>query len=35
MHEQEHAEQHIDPLDFEAHRQEWERNNAGFVVVKM
>lgn len=34
MYEQKHVEQHIDPLDFEAHWQEWERNIAGFIVVK-
>jgi hypothetical protein len=34
MYEQDHAEQYIDPLDFEAHWQEWERNNVRFVVVK-
>jgi hypothetical protein len=34
MYEQDHAEQHIDPQDFEAHWQEWERNNVRFVVVK-
>jgi hypothetical protein len=35
MNEQEHVEQQIDPLDFQAHWQEWERNNVRFVVVKM
>jgi hypothetical protein len=33
LYEQKYAEHHIDPLEFEAHKQEWEKNNVGLVFA--
>ncbi len=34
MYERECVEHQIDPLEFEAHNQEWEKNNVRLVFVQ-
>ncbi len=34
MYEQEHVEHCIDPFEFEAHKHEWEKNNARPVFAQ-
>jgi len=34
MFEPKSAEHRIDLLEFEAHMQEWEKNNVGFIIVQ-
>ncbi len=33
LYEQNHVKHWIDPLEFEAHKQEWEKNNVGLVFA--
>ncbi len=33
LYERKHVEHWIDLLEFEAHKQEWEKNNVGLVFV--
>jgi len=33
MYEQEHVTHRIDPLEFEAHKKEWEKNSASPVFA--
>ncbi len=34
LYERERAEHCIDPLEFEAHKQEWEKNNVGLMFTQ-
>jgi hypothetical protein len=34
MYEWKRVKHWIDPLEFEAHKKEWEKNNVGFVFVQ-
>jgi hypothetical protein len=34
LYEREHVEHQIDPMEFEAHKQEWEKNNAKLVFIQ-
>jgi hypothetical protein len=34
LYERKHVKHRIDPLEFETHKQEWEKNNASLVFVQ-
>ncbi len=34
LYKQEHIKHRINPFEFEAHEQEWEKNNAGLVFAQ-
>jgi hypothetical protein len=34
LYRQERVEHQIDPLEFEAHKQEWEKNNVGLMFAQ-
>jgi hypothetical protein len=34
LYERKQAEHHIDPLEFEAHKQEWEKKNPSLVFAQ-
>jgi hypothetical protein len=34
LYKRKHAEHQIDPLEFEAHKQQWQKNNVGLVFAQ-
>jgi hypothetical protein len=34
MYEQEHTAHRIDPLEFEAHKEEWKKNSVGLMFAQ-